>query len=271
MFGSNSAACQANRASAADCSTGGSETATGLPAAVNNSIQFANCNARLIDFVTFGAPCVQGVTDSDALNEIGRFQVNGPGFITNGIDYTIDFAYPLFDGTLNAQVTATQNLVYKSKGYFVNGILFEASGNRLGYANGVLRSGNDSRRWRANGQVSWANEVHNIILRANYNSGTSADYAEFRALRNPIVANIVATTTINESVFSTYGLAPKEYLDFDVSYIYTAPFWQDLELRATILNIFDKDPSPSQQRSGYYPGTGNPRGRIIEIGATKKF
>jgi outer membrane receptor protein involved in Fe transport len=60
-------------------------------------------------------------------------------------------------------------------------------------------------------------------------------------------------------------------MDFDLNYIYTAPFWEELELRATILNIFDKDPSPAQGRSGYYNATGNPRGRIIEVGFTKKF
>ena len=61
--------------------------------------------------------------------------MNGPGFVTNGIDYTVDFAYPLFDGTFTAQLTATQNLVYKARGYDVNGIVFDTGGNRLGRAN----------------------------------------------------------------------------------------------------------------------------------------
>jgi outer membrane receptor protein involved in Fe transport len=68
-----------------------------------------------------------------------------------------------------------------------------------------------------------------------------------------------------------YGIFPKDYLDFDVNYVYTAPFWEELELRATVLNIFDKDPTPAQGRSGYYNATGNPRGRILEVGVTKKF
>lgn len=259
IFGLNTAAAQSNRGIA------------GIPnTATNNSAgQFADCNANLISFVTFVTPCQQGVTTGASLNEVLRYQVNGPGFITNGIDYSIDFAYPMFDGTLTAQLTATNNQVYKARGYLVNDITFETSGNRLGTAN-YTRTGNESRRWRANGVVRWANDTHNVSLRANYSTGVYNEAFEVGGL-TAIVSNIAATTTINETVNSTYGIYPKEYLDFDLNYIYTVPFWEELELRATILNIFDKDPSPAQGRSGYYTATGNPRGRIFEIGFTKKF
>jgi hypothetical protein len=244
---------------------------TGIPnTATNNSPgQFANCNASLISFVTFTTPCQQGVTTGANLNEVLRYQVNGPGFITNGIDYSIDFAYPMFDGTFSAQLTATNNQVYKARGYSVNSILFDGGGNRLGTAN-YTRTGNESRRWRANAAVRWANDTHNVSLRANYSSGTYNEAFEVGGLV-PVISNIAATTTINETVNSTYGIYPKEYLDFDLNYIYTAPFIDDLELRATVLNIFDKEPSAAQGRSGYYTATGNPRGRIFEVGLTKKF
>lgn len=259
IFGLNTAAAQSNRG------------VTGIPnTAVNNSPgQFANCNANLISFVTFNTPCQQGVTTGGDLNEVLRFQVNGPGFITNGIDYSIDFAYPMFDGTFTAQLTATNNLVYKARGYSVNSILFDPGGDRLGTAN-YTRTGNESRDWRANAAVRWANETHNVSLRANYSSGVYNEAYDVGGL-TPIVSNIAATTTINETAYSTYGIFPEEYLDFDLNYIYTAPFWEELELRATVLNIFDEDPSPAQGRSGYYAATGNPRGRIIEVGLTKKF
>lgn len=260
----------------------GLNTVTGLPgtqnnrgvagipntAVTNSAGQFANCGAALISFVNFATPCVTGVTTANDLEEVLRYQVNGPGFITNGIDYSIDVAYPLFDGTISAQVTATQNLVYKARGYEVNGIIFDGGGNRLGRAN-YTSTGNESRRWRANAILRWANDAHNVSLRANYSSGTYNEAFEVGGLV-PTVANI-STTPANETVNSTYGIYPKEYMDFDLTYIYTAPFWEELELRATILNIFDKDPSPAQGRSGYYNATGNPRGRIIEVGFTKKF
>ena len=259
IFGLNTAAAQSNRG------------VTGVPnTATNNSAgQYANCNASLISFVTFTGACQQGVTTAAELNQVLRYQVNGPGFVTNGVDYSVDFAYPMFEGTFTAQLTATQNLVYKARGYSVNDILFEPSGNRLGTAN-YTRTGNESRRWRANAVVRWADETHNVSVRANYSSGTFNEAYQVGGLV-PVVSNIAATTTIDETVYSTYGIFPKEYLDFDLNYIYTAPFMDDLELRATVLNIFDKDPSAAQGRSGYYTATGNPRGRIFEVGLTKKF
>lgn len=258
IFGLNTAAGQTNRGVAGLPSTGQQNTTT----------QFADCTSSLISFIALNTACVQGVTTAANLTEVYRFQLNGPGFITNGVDYSIDFSYPLFDGTFSTQLTATQNLVYKAGGYFIDGVLFDPGGNRLGRAN-YTSTGNEFRRWRANGQIRWANDVHNVSLRANYSSGVYNEAWEVGGL-TPIVLNNAATPA-NETLNSSYGIQPKEYLDFDLNYIFTAPFWEELELRATILNIFDKDPSQAQSRSGYYNATGNPRGRIIEVGFTKKF
>src|SRR5690606_21751824 len=101
-------------------------------------------------------------------------------------------------------------------------ILFDPGGNRLGTAN-YTRTGNESRRWRANAAVRWANDTHNISLRANYSSGIYNEAYDVGGL-TPIVSNIAATPTINETVYSTYGIYPEEYLDFDLNYIYTASF-----------------------------------------------
>lgn len=114
-----------------------------------------------------------------------------------------------------------------------------------------------------------ANDTHNVSLRANYSSCVYNEAWEVGGLV-PIVFNNPLTPA-HETQNGTYGIYPKENLDFDLNYIYTAPFWKDLEIRATVLNIFDKDPSPAQGRSGYYTATGNPRGRIFEIGVMKKF
>jgi iron complex outermembrane recepter protein len=238
----------------------------GLPAVgTNSSAQYANCSASLVSFVRFTGACTPGVTTAQSLSEVLRFQVNGPGFITNGIDYAVDYSHPMFGGTFAVQLAATQNLVYKAKGYDVNGVSFDPGGNRLGYAN-YTRTGNESRRWRANATVRWSDETHNINLRANYSSGVFNEAFVVGGL-TPIVDNPGTTP----DVYSLYGVYPEEYLDFDLNYIYTAPFWEELELRATILNLTDEDPSPAQGRSGYYAATGNPRGRIFEIGLTKKF
>jgi iron complex outermembrane recepter protein len=269
VFGANTAPCQTDRSAAACATVAGGEAVTGLPAAVAGGVQFANCNSRLVSFVVFSAPCQQGVTTSQNIDEVDLYQVNGPGFVTNGVDYKIDFAYPIFDGTFSAQLQATQNMVYKARGYGVNGILFDSGGKRLGRAN-YTSTGNESRRWRGNATFRWANDAHNISLRANYSSGVYNEAYDQGVIGPAIIVDNPATTA-NEAVFSTYGYLPKSYLDFDLNYIWTAPFWKDFEVRATLLNIFDKAPSAAQSRTGYYPATGNPRGRQFEIGLTKKF
>ncbi len=206
-----------------------------------------------------------GTTTAADLLEIKRFQQNGPSFVTNGIDYSVDYSHELFGGRAAVRLTATQNLVYKQGGYDANGVQFDPGGNRLGFAN-FTRTGNLSTEWKGNAAVSWANERHNLNLRANYSSGTYNEAFDSGALI-PIINNPGTTPDI----FSTYGVPAKEYLDFDFTYIYTAPFWQDLQLRMTVLNIADRGPLAAQGRSGYYNGIGNPRGRQVKFSATKKF
>lgn len=260
VFGLNTSAAQGNRGVA------------GIPntAITNSSGQFANCGAGLISFVSFATPCVTGVTTAADLIAINRYQVNGPGFTTDGIDYALDYSHPLFDGALSIQLVATQNLTYKATGYDVNGVVFDTGGDRLGRAN-YTSTGNESRRWRANGVLRWANDIHNVSLRANYSSGVYNEAFPLGLIGPPIVVDDRTTPGVNETQYSTYGYLPKEFLDFDLNYIYSPTWMKGLELRASVLNIFDKDPSPAQGRSGYYNGTGDPRGRIVQIGATKKF
>ncbi len=233
---------------------------------VGTSAVEANCAAALIAFVDFGGACVQGVTTAQDILRVNRFILNGPGFITNGFDYTLDYSHPLFDGTGSFNLTATQNTVYKVKGYDVNGVPFQADANALGFDNILTGSGaSPSQEWRGNATLRWANDRHNVSLRANYVGGMIDNRS--LALFAPLVNN---PGTANDT-FSTYGVAADDYVDFDFNYIWTAPFWEELELRFSVLNLTDEDPMPYQTGNGYYSGVGDPRGRRFEFGATKRF
>jgi iron complex outermembrane recepter protein len=242
----------------------------GTVAGDNNSNQYADCEARLISFVVFNTPCVTGVTTAANLVRAIRYNQNGPGQTTNGIDYSIDFSYPLFGGNFAAQLQATQNLVYKVQGYEVNGVEFTGATDCLGQGNfsSFTVGCQLSSELRGNATLRWANDTHNISLRANYTKGVFNETPEGGLTGLTAIINNTGTTP---DVYSQYGIPPEDYLDFDLNYIYTAPFWEELELRATILNITDENPMAAQGNSGYYNGIGNPRGRIFEIGATKKF
>lgn len=269
VFGANTARCQNDRNSDACTTVSGGEAVVGLPMAVSGGVQYANCDARLASFVQFTTPCQQGITTSIDMKQLDLYQLNGPGFVTNGFDYSFDLSYPLFDGTFRTQLRATQNRVYKARGYSVNGILFDGGGDRLGRAN-YTSTGNESRRWRGNATFRWSNAMHNVSLRANYSAGVYNEAYDQGVIGPPIVVDI-PSTTVNEAVYSRFGYLPKSYLDFDLTYIWTAPFWKDFEVRTTVFNIFDKDPSDAQSRTGYYPATGNPRGRQFKIGFMKRF
>jgi len=192
----------------------------------------------------------------------------------NGIDYSVDFSYPLFDGTFGVNVTATQNLVWKTKGFQVGGITFEGPQDRLGYINNSLVVPAVSEL-RANGTLRWANDQHSFNLRANYQKGMQDERNPSFDPTDTIYVNSGLPTDVDgrtaTTQYSLYGLTPKDYLDFDFTYLWTAPFWEELEFRASVLNLTDRNPLGAQNRNGYLSGIGNPRGRQIELGMTKRF
>jgi len=246
------------------------------------STSVAVCNAPFIGLVTFTEPCndtaaltdTARTTGADLLN-VFRFTLNTGGFITNGLDFSVDYSHDLGPGTINAALSGTTVMVYKVKGYALpDGTPYQASFDGLAWAN-LTRGGTIMPRWRGNASLGYSLDNHRFNLRANYISGFRDDTGNFTGQLTPTgsVGGVLQ--------FPKFGTKPKDYLDFDFNYILTSPVWEDLELRLSILNLTDKDPVPAQHsaaggaagntRLGYYPGYGNPRGRQLEIGVTKKF
>jgi len=216
--------------------------------------------------------CVQGTTTASSLVAVIQSEQNGPRRVTNGIDYSVDYTYPLFDGTFGANFTATQNLVYKTQGFDVFGIPFELPQKRVGWVNnGLFRQISE---WRANASVRWANDMHNVNLRMDYVMGVH-DERDPQFVGTDVYPNAGSLTDIDATTtgtqFSPYGVVLDDYIQYDLNYIYTAPFWEELEFRLSILNLTDENPWPAQNRNGYLSSVGDPRGRRFELGVTKKF
>lgn len=245
----------------------------------------ANCSASFINLFDFATgPCQQGVTNASAITNVDQYTLNTGGFINNGLDYNIDYTHDLGPGEIFAGLSATQVLVYKVKGFEVPGVtnaqggplVYQGDYNGLGYAN-LTRAGSIMPEWRGNANLRYIVGDHNFGIRANYISGFVDESTPVRTGTN---TNGTVTTADDTPIFATFGLDANDLWTFDLSYIYTAPFWQDLQFRASILNVADEDPMPAQNtnaggssatRTGYYPGYGDPRGRQFEIGVTKKF
>ena len=259
-----------------------------------NASTLANCSARLINLAEFvTGSCVQDVTTGGALTGITQFTLNTGGFVTNGYDFNIDYTIDVGPGTLIAAASATQVATYKVKGFGIPGysdangapLMYAGDFNGLGYAN-LGRAGTIMPRWRGNASLTYSMDEHRVNLRANYTSGfwddsvidtdpASSTYGQYLPNRRTAVG-LDGTTIIR----TDYGYKPSDLMTFDLNYTYTAPFWEDLSFRASILNFTNEDPMPAQNtnagglsatRTGYYPGYGDPRGRTFELGVTKKF
>jgi hypothetical protein len=244
----------------------------------------SNCLNPFVKFFEFTSTCTNNVTSAAQITNVFQYTLNTGGFTTNGIDYNIDYTREVGPGELFAGLSATQVLVYKVKGFGVPGVIdsYAPSLDGLGLAN-LSTTGTIMPEWRGNLNLRYTIGDHMIGLRANYVSGFTDTSAHVRTGAGPdgLVYNPATVGMVDDDVYADYGLGANNLTTFDLNYIYTSPFWKDLTLRASILNLTDEDPMPAQNtnaggapsatRTGYYPGYGDPRGRQFEIGITKKF
>lgn len=241
-------------------------TSVDIPAGGDPLSALADCSANLIQFLSFrGGSCVQGTTTAFDIAEIQTYQQNGPGFLTEGLDVEFDYSQPLFDGRFGANLKVTHNLSYESKDFTVNGVLFEAGSDRLGTSNSARTPPYPFFETKANATLRWGNRDHRINLRANYISGITPD--EMLGLRT--------FTSIGSAggvpIYSSYASTAEDYVDFDLTYIYQAPFMEGLELSAAVINLTDENPMVAQNTQGYYEGMFNPRGRQMKLTVKKQF
>lgn len=255
--------------------------ATGNPATTS----VVNCSGRFISLLTFTEPCNDTAPITSAarttgadLDTIFRYTLNTGGFITSGLDFNIDYTRAFGPGDISVGGSGSNVMSYKIKGYNLpDGTFYRGDFDGLAWAN-LTRGGTMMPRWRANTYVGYAWGDHRARLRANYISGFRDDTGTPLGSAQTTIVGLVNGVP----QYPTYGTTPSDYVDFDFNYVYTAPYWQDLQFRLSVLNLTDEDPMPAQHtnafvlgasanRGGYYPGYGNPRGRQIEIGITKTF
>lgn len=241
-----------------------------VPAGGSPLSALADCSARLAQFLTFaGGACQQGVTTAFDVTEIQTYQQNGPGFLTEGVDISLDYTQRLWGGVFGANLSATRNFAYESTDFHVNGILFEAGSDRLGYSNSSRTPPYPFFETKGNASVRWVNKEHRVNFRMNYVSGITPD----QALGLETYTSIGSTTVngVSQNLYSDYGAVAEDYVDFDVTYIYTTPWLNGLELSTSILNITDENPMVAQGTQGYYEGMFNPRGRQVKVTAKTTF
>ena len=171
---------------------------------------------------------------------------NGPGVLTNGIDYQINYSMPLFEGDFSIGGTATQVLKLQDTKTELDGFTISTGDDRLGFLN-FSGAAVASPEWRVNAFTSYRfMDQHTLRFAANWQSAVSDDRPGIQ-----------------------WGENGEDPVIFDLFYLFDLT--DTLRLTASVENITDRDPPKHQTETGYDARLGNALGRTFEIGIKSTF
>ncbi|MBL8770847.1 MAG: TonB-dependent receptor [Phenylobacterium sp.] len=223
---------------------GGASTNCGNPA-------FAGLQARFQFFS--GTAC--------AVTNVARLRtgvINGADQKTSGIDALADFDFPepMFGVDVTIGGSFSYVLEYKVDRTEVEGLVVQPAFNAVNFLN-QGQSVVPLPDWKAQAYVELTRGVHNLRFTANYISS----YIDQRAAPYLPLASLGGQAVLR-------GRKIDETLLVDAAYRVLLPW--DTTLVVRVQNVFDDDPSFARLAPGYDPFTGNPLGRTLKIGVTKK-
>jgi iron complex outermembrane receptor protein len=181
--------------------------------------------------------------------------INGGNVKTSGLDFQVNLNVgEVLGGELSTGFDGTYLLKYDEAPYEVEG--FASSGAGVQKRAGTYRASvfTGYNRLRANAYVNWSMGGHNLRWQIRHVSST----------------NQIETNSINiaRNVRSTAKIA--EYWQHDLTYKTELPW--DTTATLTVQNLFDEDPPFAiGTQYNYDPGSGNPLGRVFQIGLKKRF
>ncbi len=221
-------------------------------AVFNGTDAFTPCNHPLASRVRYqatatspGGSCSATTVALDLAGVTTEFG-NGPGVLTNGIDYQINYSMPLFEGDLSVGGTATQVLKLQDTKTQLDGFTISNGDDRLGFLN-FSGAAVASPEWRVNAFTSYRfMDQHTLRFAANWQSAVSDDRPGIQ-----------------------WGENGEDPVVFDLFYLFDLT--DTLRLSASVENITDRDPPKHQTETGYDARLGNALGRTFEIGIKKTF
>lgn len=242
---------------------------------VGNGTQFVNCGSALRGLITFNNnnACTQGVTVGNDIQRVRSDTVNGPKIKVTGIDGQIDYRIDeaFMGGDITIGGTFSRLVKYDIGEFRLNGVLVSTPYSALGFTNYDRFPGTVSKL-RAAAYTEWSQGPHNVRLDMTYVGGATDNRGpttvQTGSSSNCNVANALAGTATNCQL-TTLGLKVKAFYTFDATYRIQLP--GDTTLTASVLNIFDRDPSAARLEAGYDPFIGNPYGRTFKVTARKRF
>jgi len=196
--------------------------------------------------------------------KVDTFTVNGPRTQTSGYDVRASYDWDgWFDAAYQVGVEATYLKEYARGAFSLYGapsIVFAAPFDRAGTHD--LQSAFFSYpQTRANFWLNWHRDNINVRYQVRYAEGTVAAI-------NTANDVIVPSATAPGYTAGTIGKL-NDYWQHDITVQAQLPW--DTQLTLSIQNLFDKDPPDAPSNYNYDYTTGNPLGRVFEIGVKKHF
>jgi iron complex outermembrane receptor protein len=206
----------------------------------------------------------QGCNSANVLR-IDTFNVNGPPTQTSGYDFRSSYDWDgWFDAHYQVGVEATYLKEYARGAFSLLGhpdVVFAAPFDRAGTHD--LQSAFFSYpKTRANFWLNWHRENINVRYQLRYAEGT-------RAAINTADDRVVPDSTSPTGYRLTSIGKLDDFWQHDITVQADLPW--DSQLTLSIQNILDTDPPDAPSNYNYDYTTGNPLGRVFEIGFKKHF
>ena len=243
-------------------------------AGIGNGSQLVNCGSALRYLITFdnSDACVQGVTRGTNIARVRSDITNGPTIRTDGIDADANYRFDdVWGGELDVGGSLTHTMSYKQDAFVYGGVTVTPAYDAAGFTN-YDRVSQTIAKWRGQFYADYSRGPHNLRWTVNYSSGVDDNrgptVVQTGSSTNCTVANAQAGTATN-CLLTTDGLHVKSYMSHDLTYRVELPW--DVTVTATVLNVFDRDPSKARLVLNYDPFIGNPIGRSFKLGVKKTF
>jgi len=227
--------------------TAASIVSTMFPSATPSTWQCANATFRQrFTFSDDGNAATDDCTPAKLLGVTANL-INGPSVDTSGIDFQASYVFPelAWEGDVTLGVEGTYTIEYK-RGALVtlDGFTIAPALDRAGKSE-LLSAFYSYPEIRANAYLQFNRNGHNVRWTTRFKAGTD---------------NLVGATI----------LKTKDEVLHDLVYTGTLP-WQDVQVTAGIVNIFDKDPPFTRSQYNYDYTNAYFLGRTIQLGLKTRF
>ena len=170
---------------------------------------------------------------------------NGPGVLTDGIDYQINYSMPIGPGDFSIGATATQVLNLRDTAALLDGFTVEGASNRLGELN-LLGAARAAPEWSVNAFTTYRFDEHVFRLQADWRS-----------------------KVVDDRPGNQFGENGEDPVYIDLIYLFNVT--ENLRFTAAVENIFDRDPAKYEIEYGYDARLGSALGRTIEVSLKADF